>query len=90
MTLNIDHLEHRLREMRLRWFGYVKGRDENSILRRAIDREVEGGRPVGRQKKIWSKVLEEDMRNLNIMEGMAEDRKQWKQLISRPTSGFES
>ena len=37
--------------MRLRWFGHVKRRDENSILRRAMELEVEGRRPVGRPKK---------------------------------------
>ena len=36
--------------MRLRWFGCVKCRDENSILRRAMELEVEGRRPVGRPK----------------------------------------
>ena len=30
--------------------------------------EVEGRRPVGRPKKTWSKVVEEDMRKLNITE----------------------
>ena len=73
----VENLEHRLRKMRLRWFGHVKGRDENSILRRTM--EVEGRRPVGRPKKTWSKVVEEDMRKLNITEDMAEDRKQWRQ-----------
>ena len=46
--------------------------------------EVEGKRPVGRPKKTWSKVVEDDMRKLNFTEDMTEDRKQWKQLISRP------
>ena len=34
--------------------------------------EVEGTcrRPVGRPKKTWSKVVEEDMRKLNIKEDM--------------------
>ena len=34
----------------------------------------------GRQKtsKTWSKVVEEDMRKLNITEDVAEDRKQWR------------
>ena len=50
-----------------------------------MELEVEGRRPVGRPKKTWSKVLEEDMRKLNITEDMTEDRKQWKQLISSPT-----
>ena len=41
--------------MRLRWFGHLKRRDENSILRRAMELEVEGRRPVGRPKKTWSR-----------------------------------
>ena len=45
------------------------------ILRRAM--EMEGRRPVGRPKKTWSKIVEEDMRKLNITENMAEDRKPW-------------
>ena len=52
-----------------------------------MELEVEGRRPVGRPKKTWSKVVEEDMKKLNITEDMAEDRKQWNQLISRPTPG---
>ena len=67
----LENLEHRLRKMKLRWFGDVKLRDENSILRRAMELEVEGRRPVDRPKKIWSKVVEEDMRKLNITENMS-------------------
>ena len=48
---------------------------------------MEGGRPVGRPKKTWNKVVEENMRKLNITEDMAEDRKQWRQLISLPIPG---
>ena len=59
--------------MRLRWFGHVKRRDEYSILRRVMELEVEGRRPVGRPKKTWSKVVEEDMRKISITEDMAED-----------------
>ena len=38
----VENLEHRLRKMRLRWFGHVKRRDKNNILRRAMELEVEG------------------------------------------------
>ena len=55
-----------------------------------MELEVEGRRPVGRPKKIWSKVVEEDMRKLNITEDMAENRKQWRQLVSCPTPGVEN
>ena len=37
----VENLEHKLRKMRLRWFCHVKRRDENSILRRAM--ELHGG-----------------------------------------------
>ena len=46
---------------------------------------MEGRRPVDRPKKTWSKVVEEDMKKLNITEDMAEDRQQWGRLISCPT-----
>ena len=72
----VENLEHRLREAWMKKFGHVKRRDENSILRSAMELEVEGRRPVGRPKKTWNKVVEEDMRKLNIMEDMAEDTKQ--------------
>ena len=48
---------------------------------------MEGRSPVGRPKKTWSEVVKKD-RKLNITEDMAEDRKQWKQLISRLTPGL--
>ena len=80
-------LEHRLRKTSLKRFAHVKHKDENSMLRRAMELEVEGRRPVGRPKMTWNKVLEEDMRKLNITEDIAEDRKRWRQLISCPTPG---
>ena len=49
--------------------------------------ELEGRRSVGRPKKTWSKVVEEDMRKLSITEDMAEDRKQWRELVSSPAPG---
>ena len=52
----------------MRWFGHVRHRDENSILRRAMVLELDGRSPVGSPKKTWSKVMEEDMRKLNITE----------------------
>ena len=59
--------------------------EENNILRRVYDLEVGGRRPVGQPRKTWKRVVEEDMRKLNITEEEAEDRQQWRRLISRPT-----
>ncbi len=79
----LEGLEELLHKTRLRWFGHVRRKEH--ILRRALNFEVEGRRPPGRPKKTWRKVVEEDMRMLNITEKMAVDRQQWRRLISRPT-----
>ena len=55
-------------EVEMVWSCTVKRSNDNSILRRVIELEVEGRRPVGRPKKTWTKVVEEDIRKLNIME----------------------
>ena len=52
-----------------------------------MELEVEGRKPIGKPKKTWSKVVEEDLRKLNITEDLTEDRKQLRQLISCPTPG---
>ena len=70
----MENLEHRLRKTRFRWFGHVKDGDENSTLRRGMELEVEGRMLVGRSKKTWSKVVEENLRKLNIREDMVDDR----------------
>ena len=72
----VENLEHTLRKTSLRWIGHVKCKDENNTLKKVLELEMEGRRPVGRPKKTWSKIVEEDMRKLNITEDMAEDRKQ--------------
>ena len=41
-----------------------------------MELKVEGRRLVRRPKKTWSKFVKEDMRKLDIVEDMAEDRKQ--------------
>ena len=52
---------------------------------------MEVRRPVGRPKKTWSKVVEEDMyEEVKHHRDMAEDRKQWRQLISHPTPGVRN
>ena len=73
-------------EVEIVWSCLMSG-DVNSILRRVMELEVEDRRPVDRPKKTWSKVVEEDMMKLDIRNDMAEDRKQWRQLMSRPTPG---
>ena len=48
---------------------------------------MKGRRPVCMPKKTWSKVEKEDLRKLNIMGDMTQDRQQWRRLISHLTPG---
>ena len=79
--LTLENLDYRLMKTRLKWFGHVKRRDENSILRRAVELAVRSRRSVRKPKKTWTKVVEDEIRKLNITEDIAEDRHQWRCLI---------
>ena len=39
----------------VRWYGHVPRRDDDSVLRVALDLEVSGGKRRGRPKKTWKK-----------------------------------
>ena len=81
----VENIGDSIRKARLRWFGHVRRREQNNILRRAMNLEVEGRRPVGGPRKTWRKVVEDDMTLLRITEREAEDREEWRRLIARPT-----
>ena len=44
----------------VRWYGHVLRRDNNSVLRVALNLEVSGKRKRGRPKKTWKKQVEEE------------------------------
>ena len=43
----------------IRWYGYVLRRDDNSVLKVALDLEENGKRKQERPKKTWKKQGEE-------------------------------
>ena len=47
---------------RVGWYGHVLRRDDDSVLRVALDLEVNGKRKQGRLKKTWKKQVEEEKR----------------------------
>ena len=44
----------------VRWYGNVLRREDDHILRRALNFEVEGQRKKGRPKRTWKKLVEEE------------------------------
>ncbi len=60
-------------------------REDDHVLRRASEMEVEGVRPRGRLRKMWKQCVEEDMREKNIREVTVYNKREWERLINRPT-----
>ena len=44
----------------VKWYGHMLRRDDDSVLRAALDIEVSGNRKQGRLKKTWKKQVEEE------------------------------
>ena len=50
----------------VRWYGHVLRRDDDSVLRVALNLEVSGKRKRGRPKKTWKKQVEEETEKIGL------------------------
>ncbi|KAG5587041.1 hypothetical protein H5410_047475 [Solanum commersonii] len=72
----------KLSKARLRWFGHVKRRGANALVKRCEGLVVEGmQRGRGRPKKYWGEVIRQDLAQLHLTEDMTLDRKEWRSRI---------
>ena len=76
--VGICKIVDKARESRLRWYGHVVRRDENSMIRKAHDMGVEGRRSRGRQKMRWMDAVRRDMREMDVEHTDASNRQEWK------------
>ena len=81
----VENIIDILRRSRLRWYGHVKRREDDHILRRALVMDVDGVRPRGRPRKVWRRCVEENMREMNINLETVHNRREWMRLNNRPT-----
>jgi len=49
-----------LQQNRLRWYGHVLRKDDDDWLKKCMEYEVEGSRPMGRPKRTWKEVVRGD------------------------------
>ena len=49
----------------VRWYGHVLRRDDDNVLRVALNLEVSGKRKQGRPKKTWNKQVEEETEKID-------------------------
>ena len=62
----------------VRWYGHVLRRDDNSVLRVALNLEVTGKRKRGRPKKTWKKQVEEETEKFGLKKEDALRRDKWR------------
>ena len=73
-----------IRTKRLKWFGHVVRRDEESYVIRAYQEDFARSRPTGRPSKRWSNHISEDLGiPLATASRAAQKRKEWGKCSHR-------
>ena len=87
--LGVGSIKSKSRESRLRWFGHVHHREQESNLRQVMDMEIPGRRPRGRPRGRWRDLVDRDMRELRVVPEDADDRNFWRLRIrtADPSTG---
>ena len=70
------------------WYGHVLRRDDNSVLRAALDLEVSGKRKRGRPKKTWKKQVEEETEKIGLKKEDALRRDKWRERVRAISEGM--
>jgi len=54
-----------LQQNRLRWYGHVLQKEDTDWVKKCMEYEVEGSRPKGRSKRMWTEVVQKDCQACN-------------------------
>ena len=72
----------------VRWYGHVLRRDDNSVLRVALNLEVSGKRKRERPKKTWKKQVEKDTEKIGLKKEDALRRDKWRDGVRAIAEGM--
>ena len=72
----------------VRWYGHVLRRDDDSVLRVALDVELSGKRKRERPKKTWKKHVEEESEKIGIKKEDALRRDKWRDRVQAIAEGM--
>ena len=72
----------------VRWYGHVLRRDDDSVLRVALNLEVSGKRKRGRPKKTWKKQVEEETEKVGLKKEDALRRDKWRDGVREIAEGM--
>jgi hypothetical protein len=77
-AVGVACITDKIREARLRWYGHVQRREDDSCIKKIMKAEVYGHRSRGRQKKRWSDTVQQDLVALRLKPKDANDRDKWR------------
>ena len=72
----------------VRWYGHVLRRDDDSVLRVALDLEVSGKKKRGRPNKTWKKQVEEETEKIGLKKEDALNRAKWRDRVQAIAKGM--
>ncbi|XP_070025393.1 uncharacterized protein [Nicotiana sylvestris] len=80
--MTVTPMEEKIQEARLRWFGHVKRRSTDALVKRC-ERLALGGKRKGRgrPKKSSKEVIRRDMEQLELTDDITLDRRVWRLRI---------
>ena len=89
-SLMVKNITERYRKARLRWFGHVKGRDQDYVGRKTLEMVPPGRRKRGRPKQRWMDCVNRDMRAIGTTKDEVHDRTGWKRIVSAAATSQSS
>ena len=72
----------------IHWYGHVLRKEEDNILRRALEFSVSGQRKRGRPKKTWRRQVEEEARRMGLTNEDAGDSQLWRERVIEIAEGI--
>jgi len=58
--LGLDDITSALQQNRLQWYGHVLQKEDNDLVKKCMEYEMEGARSRGRPKKTWTEIVGKD------------------------------
>ena len=74
-------LDRMAKANRVRWYGHVIRREDNSILKKTMMMEVNGQRKRGRPKMTWKRQVGENVKKVGLKIEEAADRTIWREGV---------
>jgi len=66
---------------RLRWYGHVLQKEDNDWVKKCMEYDVEGARPVVRPKKTFVEIVEKDCHSYKLNRQDAMDCSRWRKQV---------